>query len=139
MATMVIASALPLSMFYLAAPYVTHIHVKLPNFARGSQDALMQYVRKMPESAVLKVFTMRSLGRPQFVDVPVGKLKWRSKRLGCVNWEWKKSGSDGKGLVTDFYVEERGGASVTEPKVFREIVGRVRQQTLDPKPVNKDK
>lgn len=88
---------------------------------------------------MLKVFTMRSLGRPKFRDVPVGDIKWRSKRLGCVNWEWKRVGG-GKGQqveVADFYVEERGGASVSEPLVFREIVERVRQQTSDPKLVKK--
>lgn len=90
-----------------------------------------------PDTKV-RIYTMRTLGRPKLIEVPLGELRWTRKRLGCVNMEWKRmedgrGGKGGREVVTDFYVEQWGGKSksgLTEG--FLEIVGRVRAQTEDP-------
>ena len=44
-----------------------------------------------------------------------------------------------KEVVTDFYVEEAGGAKVSKPEVLRELMETVKRQTLDPLAFKKDR
>ncbi|KAK6340883.1 hypothetical protein TWF696_009198 [Orbilia brochopaga] len=128
-ALMLAVTALPMGMFYLAAPYITHMYVKIPPYARVSKDAAMGWVRgALTPETKLRIFTMRLLGRPKLVEVPIGELRFCSKRLGCVNLEWQWTAKE-KPRVTDFYIERKVGAGRVQHEVFYEIMDRIAEQT----------
>ncbi|KAJ6262318.1 hypothetical protein Dda_3125 [Drechslerella dactyloides] len=124
-ALMLAITAAPMGMFYLAAPYITHLYVKIPPYARVSKAAAMGWARKAltPETK-LRIFTMRLLGRPKLVEVPIGELRFCKKRLGCVNLEWQWTAKE-KPRVTDFYIERKVGAGKVQHEVFYEVMDRI--------------
>ncbi|KAF3918924.1 hypothetical protein ABW20_dc0105946 [Dactylellina cionopaga] len=121
-------TALPMGMFYLAAPYITHMYVKIPPYARLSKAAAMAWVKTITPETKLRIFTMRILGRPKLVEVPLGEMRFCKKRFGCVNMEWRYSQRE-KPRVTDFYIERKIGAGKVGHDAFYEIMGRIEEQT----------
>ncbi|KAK6534488.1 hypothetical protein TWF281_005810 [Arthrobotrys megalospora] len=123
-------TALPMGMFYLAAPYVTHMFIKIPPYARVSKAAVMSWVKTglTPETK-LRLFTMRTLGRPKLVEVPLGELRFCKKRLGCVNLEWVYKQKE-KPRVSQFYVEKKIGSGKGGHEAFFDIMGWVEENTL---------
>ncbi|KAK6361830.1 hypothetical protein TWF730_005544 [Orbilia blumenaviensis] len=129
-------TALPMGMFYLAAPYVTHIFIKIPPYARVSQSAVMNWARTgLGEDTRLRIFTMRFLGRPKLVEVPLGELRFCRKRVGCVNLEWVGGGAAHGGKVrekprvTDFYIERKIGSGKGGHEAFFEVVKWLEENT----------
>ncbi|EPS43854.1 hypothetical protein H072_2130 [Dactylellina haptotyla CBS 200.50] len=121
-------TALPMGMFYLAAPYITHMYVKIPPYARVSRTAAMAWVKTVTPETRLRIFTMRWLGRPKLVEVPLGELRFCKKRLGCVNMEWRYTQKE-KPRVTDFYIERKIGAGKVGHDAFYEIMSMIEQHT----------
>ncbi|KAK6502830.1 hypothetical protein TWF481_007873 [Arthrobotrys musiformis] len=122
-------TALPMGMFYLAAPYVTHIFIKIPPYARISKQAVMQWAKTgLTPDTKLRLFTMRFLGRPKLVEVPLGQLRVCRKRLGCVNLEWLYE-SKAKPRVSDFYVERKMGSGKGGHEAFFEVMGWVEENS----------
>ncbi|KAK6528950.1 hypothetical protein TWF694_004177 [Orbilia ellipsospora] len=123
-------TALPMGMFYLAAPYITHMYVRIPPYARVSKKAVIMWAKSsITKDTKLRIFTMRWLGRPKLVEVPLGELRFCKKRMGCVNLEWRYTQKE-KPRVTDFYVERSIGAGRVRHEVFYEIMSMVEQQTM---------
>ncbi|KAF3924689.1 hypothetical protein AA313_de0206398 [Arthrobotrys entomopaga] len=121
-------TALPMGMFYLAAPYITHMYVRIPPYARVSKNAVMAWAKSsITKNTKLRIFTMRLLGRPKLVEVPLGELRFCKKRMGCVNLEWRYTQKE-KPRVTDFYVERSIGAGRVRHEVFYDIMGMIEQQ-----------
>ncbi|KAL7273386.1 hypothetical protein RUND412_003764 [Rhizina undulata] len=122
----VLAGAIPLVFIqYVSPPYVTHIHLRLPTFARYSREYLMRYAQQIPKDAVIDVITIRLLGRPRMDTFKVGDIRSTRKRLGCVNWEVQQ-----KKKMGYYYVDERGSPSrVPEPDIIRYIAEAVKKQT----------
>ncbi|KAF3903932.1 hypothetical protein ABW21_db0204404 [Orbilia brochopaga] len=128
-ALMLVVTALPMGMFYLAAPYITHMYVKIPPYARVSKAAAMGWAcAALTPETNLRIFTMRLLGRPKLIEVPLGELRFCSRRMGCVNLQWRWTAKQ-KPRVTDFYIERKIGAGRVQHEVFYEIMDRIAEQT----------
>ncbi|KAK6521340.1 hypothetical protein TWF506_001563 [Arthrobotrys conoides] len=122
-------TALPMGMFYLAAPYVTHMFIKIPPYARVSKTAVMGWVRTgLTEETKLRLFTMRFLGRPKLVEVPIGELRVVRKRLGCVNLEWVWRQKE-RPRVSQFYVERKIGSGKGGHEAFFEVMGWIEENS----------
>lgn len=123
-------TALPMGMFYLAAPYVTHMFIKIPPYARVSKPAVMNWVKTgLTEDTKLRIFTMRFLGRPKLVEVPLGELRFCRKRLGCVNLEWVYDRKKERPRVSQFYVEKKIGSGKGGHDAFFEVMGWVEENS----------
>ncbi|KAK6350931.1 hypothetical protein TWF718_004112 [Orbilia javanica] len=123
-------TALPMGMFYLAAPYVTHMFIKIPPYARVSKPAVMNWVKTgLTEETKLRIFTMRFLGRPKLVEVPLGELRFCRKRLGCVNLEWVYKQKE-KPRVSQFYVEKKIGSGKGGHEAFFDVMGWVEENSV---------
>ncbi|KAF3287978.1 hypothetical protein TWF132_008099 [Orbilia oligospora] len=122
-------TALPMGMFYLAAPYVTHMFIKIPPYARVSKPAVMNWVKTgLTEDTKLRLFTMRFLGRPKLVEVPIGELRVVRKRLGCVNLEWRYKQKE-RPRVSQFYVERKIGSGKGGHEAFFEVMGWIEENS----------
>ncbi|KAH0612437.1 uncharacterized protein H6S33_010489 [Morchella sextelata] len=126
----IIAGTIPIAfMQYTSPPYVTHAYLHLPPWARVSREMVARYVKKLPPSAEISLGTIRTLGRPQLNKVILSELRFKPKRLGCSNWEWKPPFEDKK-VYRDFFVDQRGSpAKVPMPGIMDEIMKLVREQT----------
>lgn len=71
---------------YITAPFVTHVHIHLPEAARASRAALERFVRSSPPSTELTVTTMSIIGKPRYSSVVAGDLFPARRRFGVVNY-----------------------------------------------------
>lgn len=72
---------------YTTSPFVSFIHIRLPPFARQSEEALRRFVQTMsPKTTTLDVTTMSFIAKPRLSRVPVSDLKPANKKLGIVNY-----------------------------------------------------
>jgi hypothetical protein len=71
---------------YISSPFVAHIHLRLPAYARRSRDILNRYVRSLPEVAELEITTMNFIGKPRLSLVKVSDLHSVRERFGMVNY-----------------------------------------------------
>ncbi|KAI0187843.1 hypothetical protein EV127DRAFT_482990 [Xylaria flabelliformis] len=70
---------------YTTSPFVTFIHMRLPPFARQSEDMLRRYVRTLPPQTELNVTTMSIIAKPRISTVKLSDLAPVSRRFGIVN------------------------------------------------------
>lgn len=71
---------------YISAPFVTYIHLRLPIFARQSQEMLLRYSKTLPKNAELDITTMNFIGKPRVTRVKVGDLRAVKERFGFANY-----------------------------------------------------
>lgn len=73
------------------APFVTYIHLRLPQYARLSKDMLTRYLRTLPKSGELDITTITLIGRPRVQRLQFGDLKARQpKLLNVANFETER-------------------------------------------------
>ncbi|KAI1334103.1 hypothetical protein F5Y15DRAFT_313405 [Xylariaceae sp. FL0016] len=70
---------------YVTSPFVTFVHLRLPPFARQSEEMLRRYVRSLPPQTELDVTTMSFIAKPRASRLRVEELKPVSRRWGIVN------------------------------------------------------
>ncbi|KAI0548434.1 hypothetical protein F4679DRAFT_585605 [Xylaria curta] len=70
---------------YTTSPFVTFIHMRLPMFARQSEDMLRRYVRTLPPQTELNITTMSVIAKPRVSTVKLSDLAPVSRRFGIVN------------------------------------------------------
>ena len=108
---------------YTTAPFVTHMHVHLPDAARSSTTVLQRFVASMPPSTPLTVTTMSAIGKPRYSSVTVGELKPARGRLGVANYhrETREENADRRWYmyraVGDFYVQEGARKKVRDKDI----------------------
>ncbi|KAM5355189.1 hypothetical protein ACJ41O_001835 [Fusarium nematophilum] len=71
---------------YTTSPFVTHIHVHLPPYARTSRAILERFVRTLPPSTPLTLTTMSAISKPRYSSLQAGDLEPARRRLGLVNY-----------------------------------------------------
>ncbi|KAK8008533.1 hypothetical protein PG991_011084 [Apiospora marii] len=74
---------------YLTSPFVSFMHLRLPPFARVSEEALRSFVRRLPTQAQateLDITTMSAIAKPRVSKVRLSELRPASQRLGIVNY-----------------------------------------------------
>lgn len=85
-ASVIFGGAIPMIFVtYTTAPFVSYVHIKLPAFARRSQDQLMQWVKNLPRNTEIDMTTLRFSGRPRVSRMPLSDLKETKARLGVAN------------------------------------------------------
>ncbi|KAI0396510.1 hypothetical protein F5Y17DRAFT_419369 [Xylariaceae sp. FL0594] len=70
---------------YITSPFVAFIHMRLPPFARQSEEMLRRYVRSLPPQTELEITTMSLIAKPRVSTVRLSELEPVSRRLGIVN------------------------------------------------------
>lgn len=71
---------------YTTAPFVTYIHLRLPEFARQSREYLMRYSTHLPRNAKIDLTTLNIVGRPRVSRVGVGELYPVQSRFSVMNY-----------------------------------------------------
>ncbi|KAH8158279.1 hypothetical protein CIB48_g9966 [Xylaria polymorpha] len=70
---------------YTTSPFVTFIHMRLPPFARQSEEMLRRYVRTLSPQTELDITTMSLIAKPRVSVVKLSDLAPVSRRFGIVN------------------------------------------------------
>ena len=71
---------------YTTAPFVTYIHLRLPEFARQSRENLLRYSKHLPRNATIDITTLNMIGRPRVSRVSVGDLHPVRSRFNITNY-----------------------------------------------------
>ena len=71
---------------YTTAPFVTYVHLRLPEFARQSRENLLRYSKHLPRKANVDITTLNLIGRPRVSRVGVHDLHPVRSRLGITNY-----------------------------------------------------
>jgi hypothetical protein len=71
---------------YTTAPFVTYVHLRLPEFARQSRERLLRYSRYLPRNATIDITTLNMIGRPRVSRVVVGDLHPVGSRFSITNY-----------------------------------------------------
>ncbi|KAI3324834.1 hypothetical protein HD806DRAFT_493756 [Xylariaceae sp. AK1471] len=70
---------------YTTSPFVTFIHMRLPPFARQSEEMLRRYIRTLPPQTELEMTTMSFIAKPRLSMVKLSDLARVNRRFGIVN------------------------------------------------------
>ncbi|KAI8954948.1 hypothetical protein F4801DRAFT_414734 [Xylaria longipes] len=70
---------------YTTSPFVTFVHMRLPQFARQSEEMLRRYARTLPPQTELEITTMSLIAKPRVSTVKVSDLAPVNRRFGIVN------------------------------------------------------
>ncbi|KAI6083543.1 hypothetical protein F4821DRAFT_262793 [Hypoxylon rubiginosum] len=70
---------------YTTSPFVSFIHMRIPPFARQSEDMLRRFVRTLPPTTELDVTSMSFIAKPRASKVKLEDLYRVNRRLGIVN------------------------------------------------------
>lgn len=76
---------------FTTAPFVSYIHLRLPNYARMSKEMLTRYLRTLPKNGEMDVTTITLIGRPRVQRYELGDLKAvQPKLLNVANFKSDK-------------------------------------------------
>lgn len=70
---------------YTTAPFVSFVHMRLPPFARQSEEMLRRFVRTLPPHTELDITTMSFIAKPRVSKVKLSDLRKTNERVGIVN------------------------------------------------------
>ncbi|KAI0837642.1 hypothetical protein F5Y06DRAFT_70900 [Hypoxylon sp. FL0890] len=70
---------------YTTSPFVSFIHMRLPPYARQSEDMLRRFVRTIPPNTELDITTMSFIAKPRVSRVKLSDLHPVRRRFGIVN------------------------------------------------------
>lgn len=74
-----------LALARITAPFVTHLHLHLPVYARRSPEILLRFARTLSPEAELDLTTLRFLGTPGLTRAKVGELRPVKRWLSIAN------------------------------------------------------
>ncbi|KPM45966.1 hypothetical protein AK830_g670 [Neonectria ditissima] len=103
--------------FFVAAvtsPFVTHIHIHLPAYARTSQPILERFVRTLPPTTQLTLTTMSAIAKPRYSSLQAGDLAPVRRRFGLVNYVRDTAAENARRswymfrAVGKFHIQEKG-------------------------------
>jgi hypothetical protein len=119
----------------LRAPFVTHIHLRLPEYARRSRDAVLRYTKNLPPDAQLGFTTFSFYGLSRVTPSLKKELSEQKTRLGVGNivrnvpvvqlqarkwWMGRPA--------TDFNMPENGGKQSKHPKIYNNVLESIKAQ-----------
>ncbi|XXH05466.1 hypothetical protein Hte_011893 [Hypoxylon texense] len=117
---------------YTTSPFVSFVHLRLPPFARQSEDLLRRFAaRKLPPGAELDVTTMSLIAKPRASRVRVADLRRVSRRLGIVNLARDAAAENAARrwymfrAVADFSAQPSANTVKRAPWVWESIVNRI--------------
>jgi hypothetical protein len=118
---------------FLASPFVSWIHLNLPQHARRTPRAALEYSKNLPQDALLQISFMRATALTSQVEVNIADLVPRRGRWPPTTFEWVGHRVD-KGTwlrsnPTRFFVNPRSGtgkaARDTVPGVWQNVYARI--------------
>lgn len=71
---------------YAASPFVAHIHLRLPLFARQSREILQRFVKNPPSDTRIDITTISIIGKPRVSEMTIADLQPAKERFGLVNY-----------------------------------------------------
>lgn len=71
---------------YVTSPFVAHIHLRLPPFARYSREVVVRYSQALPKDAKLELTTVNFIGMPRVSRINIADLHPAKERFGIVNY-----------------------------------------------------
>lgn len=132
---------------YTTAPFVTHMHIRLPAAARTSRAVLERFVHtSLPPSTPVTVTTMSMIGKPRYSTMAAGDFVPARRRLGLVNYtrdtKAERAGRKWYELraVSQFHVPEggkvskmkKGDRNLVEPWIWEAIKEKVAKRNGPP-------
>ncbi|KAH8693858.1 hypothetical protein BGW36DRAFT_361690 [Talaromyces proteolyticus] len=134
----VIGGALPLAFVaYTTAPFVNHIYLHLPAFARKSRETALDYARNLPSTAMVSIRTMKITLIPRVTEVHVSNLvpdkallrpvSFRNRDPVSVPW-WRG------GTLKQFYAMEKSRDTRSTSKFYPELWEHVHKQIYSQRP-----
>jgi hypothetical protein len=146
----VILGAMPmLAMSYLTAPFVKRVALEIPESARRSRDALMNFSQKMPGNTRLEFTTLRAFPFPRNTGMILSDLRTLSPQKGRLanielpkSKEWRQNQKNKPihlrfwEIIAEprfkFYVKEGRNYTVTTgvPGVWENVAMTIQRQTL---------
>lgn len=113
--TVILCGIVPiLFVAYTTTPFVTHIHIHLPPYARSSRAILERFVKTLPPSTPLTMTTMSAISKPRYSSLQAGDLVPSRRRFGLVNYIRDTTQENAKrkwymfNAVGKFYVQPKG-------------------------------
>ena len=70
---------------YTTSPFVAFIHVRIPPFARQSEEMLRRFVKTIPPQTELEITTLSFIAKPRATTVMLSDLYPVNGRMGIVN------------------------------------------------------
>ncbi|KAF5020925.1 hypothetical protein F66182_7077 [Fusarium sp. NRRL 66182] len=70
---------------YTTSPFVTHIHMHIPPYARASRAILERFIKTLPPTTPLTLTTMSAISKPRYSHVQAGDLRPVRRRFGLIN------------------------------------------------------
>ncbi|MCJ1471948.1 hypothetical protein MMC13_000590 [Lambiella insularis] len=123
---------------YTTAPFVNYVHIRLPLFARQSQEHLVRWSKNISPSTEIDMTTMRLYGLPRVSRMPLADLQERKRTvLGVANLVRVPAGLGstekrpwwmGK-EVTHFYVGQEKRTR-TEPAIWPSVLDAIRKRKV---------
>ncbi|KAJ9423120.1 thioredoxin-like protein [Fusarium oxysporum] len=98
---------------YITSPFVTHIHIHLPPYARTSRPILERFIKNLPPTTPLTLTTMSAISKPRYSSMHAGDLSPVRRRLGLINYvrDTKEENAKRKWYmfraVGKFYVQDK--------------------------------
>ncbi|UPK97912.1 hypothetical protein LCI18_008847 [Fusarium solani-melongenae] len=114
---------------YTTSPFVTHIHIHLPPYARASRTILERFVRALPPSTPLTLTTMSAISKPRYSSIQAGDLSPVRRRFGLVNYVRDTTEENAKRrwymfrAVGKFYVQDKRQRKVRYEKKTDKVDG----------------
>ncbi|KAH6657383.1 hypothetical protein BKA67DRAFT_555136 [Truncatella angustata] len=71
---------------WTTSPFVLLVSMRLPPFARTSEQHLKRYLSKLPADTALEISTMSLIAKPRVSRVLLSELRPKNQRLGIVNY-----------------------------------------------------
>ncbi|KAI5467603.1 hypothetical protein BGZ63DRAFT_31620 [Mariannaea sp. PMI_226] len=99
---------------FVTSPFVTHIHIHLPSYARASRAILERYIKTLPPTTQLTFTTMSFISKPRYSSLQAGDLAPAHRRFGLVNFVRDTTAENAKRswymfrAVGKFYVQDKG-------------------------------
>ncbi|RTE78862.1 hypothetical protein BHE90_006636 [Fusarium euwallaceae] len=114
---------------YTTSPFVTHIHIHLPPYARASRAILERFVGALPPSTPLTLTTMSAISKPRYSSIQAGDLSPVRRRFGLVNYVRDTTEENAKRrwymfrAVSKFYVQDKRQRKVRYEKKTDKVDG----------------
>ena len=117
---------------YMSGPFVTYIHLKLPAFARSTQDLIMRYSKNLPKDAEIDITTMNVIGKPRVTRIKISELRPVKERYGLGNYARNTENVDAKrpwwmGKAVRLFGVHGGRSEIMGGEVWKNIEGNIQK------------
>ncbi len=134
---------------YTTAPFVTHMHMRLPAAARTSRAALERFVHTaLAPTTPVTVTTMSVIGKPRYSTLRAGDFVPARRRLGLVNYTRDTAAENASRrwyelpAVSKFHVPDvakvskvrKGGRNLVEPWIWDVVKDKIAKRNASPPP-----